>query len=544
MRAMAFLTRSIRQDSRLLTHHLMRGAMAALILYLFSMEFLVYASKSAVGGTFAATVMICCYWFMTLIGGIHFSTAIVEEKEEQTLALLRMTGASSFSILAGKSLPRLAITILLLCVIAPFLILALMLGGVLPLGLLSAILGICCYAVMLSQMGLLASVVCASASRAFLLTSVLWVAFELCHWWYAMIVPVAMIASETGDNWLIDLLQTWFDWVPETSLIANLTNDLLTFSTSDALNSDNWLPVRLWNLLCEVWHLHMGFHLLAAAGFFVTSWLLFESCTSKAVGEGVQRTPQKTAIAVLRPRPWTDAIAWKSWQYTSGGVVWLLMRAAAPVVIVGVLLILSNFVFGQRIDFADLAGWLLVFGTGFFLINMTRLFGRILNVEIYDKTLASLVMLPRKTSHTLWAMMIGLVPAVAAGFVATVIGICAIVLDSSDPQRSVEQMIGVLAEPWFWDLIGWNVLSLHLGLLLTTYVRYGGMIIGYMLLWLLAPMCCMSLLAVLGVAGGGGADISRFIEFAFPIALIGIELVACIGMQKAILRRVEDLAAR
>ena len=54
---------------------------------------------------------------------------MAEEKEEQTLGLLRMTGLSPLSILLGKSTSRLCGALLLLAAQFPFTIFAVTLGG-------------------------------------------------------------------------------------------------------------------------------------------------------------------------------------------------------------------------------------------------------------------------------------------------------------------------------------------------------------------------------------------------------------------------------
>lgn len=41
-----------------------------------------------------------------------------------------------------------------------------------------------------------------------------------------------------------------------------------------------------------------------------------------------------------------------------------------------------------------------------------------------------------------------------------------------------------------------------------------------------------------------GSDIERLLEYLLPVVMIGVEVVVCIALQRAILRRVEDLAAR
>ena len=73
--------------------------------------------------------MNCCYWCLTLLGVMYFSVAITEEKEEETLPLLRMTGIRNMTLLIGKSIPRLAVVVLLILIAAPFLMLAVTLGG-------------------------------------------------------------------------------------------------------------------------------------------------------------------------------------------------------------------------------------------------------------------------------------------------------------------------------------------------------------------------------------------------------------------------------
>ena len=541
MRATAFLMRSIRQDSRLLSHHLMRGAMAFLILYLFFMQYRVFALRAAAGSQFANTVINCCYWFLTLVGGIHFSTAIVEEKEEQTLTLLRMTGASAFSILAGKSIPRLAIVILFLCVVAPFLMLAMTLGGLVPLGLLSAILGICCYSIMLSQVGLLASVVCKDASRAFAVTAVGWVALELSHWWYGMAEQLSKPRYLFGNTGLLEILQGPLSWISQCSLIANLSDDLLTFATVPPELQGTSVFHRTLYIAKEIFHFHMGFHLVLAAVLFVVSWLLFESCTSRAVSEGDSGASVSTKIASPRQRPWQDAIVWKSWQHVSGGHKWFWIRViVAPVAIAGLAILLSV-LFDGDVEPEFVAGVMIFGGIGFFTVNLCRLFGRLLNAELHQKTMASLVMLPQPTSQTLWSMVWGLIPAVCAGAACSVIGFLWMVVQIFDNYRSIRDVVEVIVEPWFWHLLSWNLLSIHLGLLLTTHIRYGGMVLGYVLLWILAPICCTSFIGVFGSSGGFGRAEEDFLRYLIPLGLIVAELAICFGLQKTILKRVELL---
>ncbi len=96
IRVTSFLTRSIRQESRLLSHHLMRGGLVLAVMFFFTLQLSTASLFGAAGARFVDMILTCCYWFLTLVGGLYFSVCITEEKEEDTLPLLRMTGVSNF----------------------------------------------------------------------------------------------------------------------------------------------------------------------------------------------------------------------------------------------------------------------------------------------------------------------------------------------------------------------------------------------------------------------------------------------------------------
>jgi len=138
----AFLTRSIRQESRLLSHHIARCGMVLLMMYLLALQIFTSPRLGASGLELIRNVMNCCYWCLTLLGLTYFSAAITEEKEEETLPLLRMTGVRNRTLLLGKSLPRLAVVVLLIMVAAPFLMLAVTLGGVVREQIVASLVGL------------------------------------------------------------------------------------------------------------------------------------------------------------------------------------------------------------------------------------------------------------------------------------------------------------------------------------------------------------------------------------------------------------------
>ena len=398
----------------MMSHHLMRCLMAGVILYLFSMEWVAFTRKAAPGGIFAGTVMECCYWFLTMLGGVHFSTAITEEVEEQTLPLLKMTGASSFSILTGKSLPRLGVAVLFLLCAMPFLVLALTLGGVLPLGLASAVLGIVCYAVMLSQLGLLCSVVCRNGKQAFMLTSIGWVAFELCHWWYEIFSGFFSFAlrgtavGTVGTRIMVD----WLPWIPSCSLFGNMTDSLLAFDNlNDVVSGGSWFA-WIAGVTTAVVKFHMGAHLLMAVVFFLISWRLFEPMTTRFASRGDSTVVANATRSTAR-RATGNAVAWKAHEFTTGGRFWFLLRIfVLPAIILT--FVASLEALGENVEPVYLAIAAMYLGAPFLIINASRLLGSIFTDEIHGKTLPSLIMLPQSTQSTAASMVRGLIPAILA----------------------------------------------------------------------------------------------------------------------------------
>lgn len=126
----ALTLRSLRQDSRLLRFHLLRLAVAsALVLAVLTVWD--SAEYSEAPGRFLLEILGWAnFWSVTIAGVLLFVPTITEEKEDQTLGLLRMTGIGPASLLLGKALPKLAQLLLVLIVQLPLVWLTLTLGGV------------------------------------------------------------------------------------------------------------------------------------------------------------------------------------------------------------------------------------------------------------------------------------------------------------------------------------------------------------------------------------------------------------------------------
>lgn len=129
-KSLALFFRAIRVDARLLHSHIMRLALLFFVSVTLLWTTLVGGVMGAPGLWFFIQLTIINTVFATLSGPLLFATCITEEKEEQTLGLLRMANVGPFSLLLGKLAPRLTSAILVLVVQFPFTLLAITLGGV------------------------------------------------------------------------------------------------------------------------------------------------------------------------------------------------------------------------------------------------------------------------------------------------------------------------------------------------------------------------------------------------------------------------------
>ncbi|MEP3482499.1 MAG: hypothetical protein ABJZ55_24875 [Fuerstiella sp.] len=519
MRAAAFMTRSIRQDSRTISHHLMRAAVAAFILFLFMMQVSQTTIQIGAGGNFAAQVFQCCYWFLTLLGGVHFSAAISEEKEEQTLPLLKMTGASGFAILLGKSLPRLSVAVLFLICVAPFLLLSVTLGGVLIQGLVSSILSVLFYSLMLSQLGLLASVLAKNSRRAFSMMFFFWSLTEQMWLWVMLVGGLELVSSQTYG--------VWYDHAFSSSLFMNLNLTLLGFAEA------SW------------WYPHMTVHLGVSVCAFVLSWLSFNRFTEERSSGASSNWMNHLVSANHRSRVWDRATAWKTWHVLTGGVRWLWIRALGGIVlsfglVTAVVIAVNGSFQAEAICIGSFWIALIVF-----LLSVGRMTGLVYQTEIQQKTLSTLVMLPAPASETFLSMLKGMLPAIAASFVPVIVGFVAmlsVLMEARGNFQSnvLSDIVEIIVVPWFWHFFSWALVTLALGTYLSTRVRHGGLLIAIGLLWVIAPI-------MFGLFFGivvGSSNAREFFEYVVPVMLITVELAMALILMRSTFSHLEQLAAR
>ena len=295
----------------------------------------------------------------------------------------------------------------------------------------------------------------------------------------------------------------------------------------------------------SILHPQMTFHLTAGVICFFVSLLLFEKFSARAIGQG---------LAGNAPREWKfwnkskrrsartgqPALPWKSWYFMTGGLRWFLLKLFGFPLLTSLGFASICIMVDEALDFEVLAVFLIVTGTALTIIETARAMGRVLNEEIFRQTLGTLVMLPRTLEQTIWPLVGCVLPVVVPPLCCLLLGT---LLLSAQDRSFAEDVVELFVEPWFWHFVSWYVLTTHLGILLSTMLRYGGMLVAVAIMWIAAPMLfVMFMMTVAFMLTGIGRGSDWFIENLLPTFLIVLECVLCVILQRAIIRRLQNLA--
>jgi len=543
--ASAFFVRSVRQEARFISHHVLRAGLAAVILVIFAGHLATDPLSVSAGNTFARTVLYSLYGFITLLGGDYFCAAIVEEKEERTLPLLVLTGASPLAILIGKSGPRLISVLLLVLIATPFLLLSLTLGGLVFRNVLTAILGVLAYSLMLSQLGLFASVISHTLPMAFSRTLVLWGTVEflpLLGW--AVATGTMALSSHANTaaaeefvasgslfsaEWLeyalgwLHLNARWLQIVTdELPLFGNLSLYLVGFGNE------------------PIWRPQMTFHLLLAGGFLLVSWLTFQRMTATALTFEADAPRKSTGLTRKTLRVSGQALTWKSWRWLAGGWTWFWFRLLGIPAIVTTASLGIAWAMGESLPLWVLGMILMLFGVVAFVCNFAISLDRLFTTEIQQKTLSSLLQLPISRNALCGQMTLGLVPSIVASMSCLIFGI--VLLLWVEP-KAVEAAKYAVASGWPYLIAALLATTLYLGLLLSVRMRFGGMLVAIALMWFVFPIVINSLMAIASLAFRPAA-IGRWSQTTLPFVLIALQIPAYIWLHRALLSSLDKAGAR
>lgn len=514
---LAMLQRAIRLDARLVRTHLFRLGFAVLVYGGFCQ-----ASVSSIGSLVGApglklfTTMAWLNVVLISLAGISFfATAISEEKEEDTLGLLKMAGINPLGILLGKSTSRLLGTILLLLVQFPFILLAITLGGVTLGQVLAGYFSLAAFMVLLANVGLLCSVVFRRGGMASTVTGLALLLYFSAGYLVRLIAfgltnGGVIAGNGAADQWI----ESTADALQSIS-IANRIDEIVTTGFAGA-------PV--------------GFQVLAslalAAVSFVLAWAGFHRFTRDARAGEHRRGDALASLIRLgqrrRSRPGKHMLAWKEFHFVAGGV---------PVQIVKFLfyglITLALFSVAERYydyTFAQ-AGEFVAIGMLAAIVVESGMYASVIfHDEWRDRTLPLLTMLPISTKRVMYSKIVGCLPAFLPALFWLIMG-CIIW-----PDGIVEMgKCLILPSRWFCLLV-W-LLFLTLTIFFSMVVRWGALPLALAVMAggaFISSCCGLPLLG--GLIGFGQGGFASEVGLLFVDAVIATLIVL---LQLDVHRRLE-----
>ncbi len=446
---LALLERSMRVDARAWGPHLARfGLMTAIYIAV------CYASATsnmfgAPGLRFFTSIGYLNLVFMTLLGIGFFSTAVTEEKEEDTLGLMLMAGISPLGILMGKSGGRLFQALLLISVQYPFTLLAVTLGGVTQDQVWSAYLGMFAYMVMLAGVGLLCSTI-AHRNRS--------ASFRL-----ILIIVV---------YWLIPLLSN--------RVLIEIGTKVPYLSKSLAVIGESCIFIQMGTILMTgfhetLWSRQVVTNLAIGVLSFVLSWALFGLAVREPATEAASRgflTRSRRFQLFTPSRPWPEPMIWKDFYFISGGIGGVLVRCVLYTLLAALSIFITYAYFGgARIGNPErhAHGMFLVFAMFGVSLDAALVVSRSLHEEVRSQTLATLMLLPRSTGMILYGKIIGSLLGWLPGPICLFLGMIA---PPYGPKNVSEFFKGEGAAVWF---VSHLILVPHAAAALAMFVRWGAL---------------------------------------------------------------------
>lgn len=465
---LALFVRSLREDSRSRATYWARlglGCFLLLMLFFFAAQ---NRWSNAPGREFFTIVIFFQVAAITLMGLSYFASAVAEEKEEQTLGLLRMTDLSPLSILLGKSTSRLCGALLLLVAQFPFTIMAVTFGGI--------------------SLGQVVASYCAVGAFTFLLCNL------------ALLGSVISRGVAGAATFCIAVIGLLLAVVPLLYALQSADTNYLHWNASfGRLASGIWTATPIARLL-EV--LGTGYrggaigwqvltNLAFGVGCFLLAWAAFQRfCDRESVVPSAPlRVPAAGTVSTVGtrlrkgrpPRVWARALVWKDFHFLCGGRLGFLIRAAA---------------YGSTVAYAvwefSAGGMARSFGLSMFAfrllplvfyIDVGAMAARIFRTELRDQTLSALAVIPGTMRDIVRQKALACLLAAAPGVV------CCAALKIIPPFFRGSGLMGNLVTALLSIIAGWMItvvlvvliawLSLHMkrgalpaGLLLT-YIGYG-----------------------------------------------------------------------
>lgn len=522
--AFALLEQSLRLDSRSRSTHWLRLILCVAIYISLCMTVSSRFPTGAPGLQFLEGIAYLDLCFLTLLGIGLFSTAITEEKEEDTLGLMMMAGINPIGILAGKTGGRLCQALLLVAVQYPFMLLAVTMGGVMPYQIWSITVALLAYVVFLAGLGLLCSTI-APRNRA---SGTLMIIGLAAYVILPLLVAGLAALHTSGDiSWTNGLHLSASSWnrlseMGELSVFVRMSHILATGFNDPAFG------------------LQFYSNVVAGLAFAALSWALFGIATRSPSTEANSRgllAQGRSRFGWSAGRCWTNPFLWKDFYFVAGGFGTILIRTLYYLALVFIARC-SEPVFGvQRGMWAELCLIWIMFSLP---VDAALLMARSMHDEVRAQTLSALMMLPRSSNGIVYSKVAGALLGFLPGII---VGAC--VLLGSQAGREGLHDVFKNREGWIVPLaVLYFALVPNYAALTALYVRWGAvpLAIGLTIATYFVLSICIGIFLMVY---SGPPSPSANLGFAMLIMFLGIALLAInVACHIGVLFRVQALAEK
>jgi hypothetical protein len=459
-RTLALVERSLRVDTRLTRTHLIRLAFAGLILLLLARVQTDVTAYNSPGLDVFASICWLNFFLLNLAAISFFSTVITEEKEEMTLGLLRMAGISPVGMLLGKVTPRLISVVMLLSVQIPFTLLAITLGGVTIHQVLAGYSCLLAFSVMAAGVGALFSTICQRSNLAVTLTTATFGTLYVSKWIVSELLDGLRDSdwiTSTGERIGLDAVDSLFRL---TGIAA--IQELLTTNYSGDLLSYQVVSNVVIGGVC-----------------FLLSWTVFDVFTRNDYHAAPPRGlaaffGSRVATINDTKRVWQNAIAWKDFNFLTGGWAAIIIKLLAYSILMGGM----SFSLATRMRSGtseNIGATLMSSMLTAMAVEIPIYLSRLFREELRWQTWAVLSLLPESTGRLVWNKLIGVLPTFLPALVVFAVGA------SFSPGFFHDLLKVTVLNIAGWHLLFQYLLGVQLVVLLSLIVKWGALPLGFSL---------------------------------------------------------------
>ena len=530
---LTLLTRALKADAKLRRSHAFRIGSTLLILLFLIVAHATSGGVGAPGLRFFTLISWLNLALITLAGTSFFATAITEEKEEGTLGLLQLAGISTMGLLLGMSTARLIAALLVFLVQLPFALLAVSLGGVTARQIIAVDAALAAYMVMLANVAMLASVVSrrsASASAGMVLF--LLVLLPFVHFGDYAVETLVAANYLQADSRFVMAGEAVFNFFQEISIVTSI---------ADVLEVDHDAASMTGQVVL---------HLTTAVLAFVLSWLVFERFTRYSDGAVPSRgvLPKvNSRWGLFVERPWRRPLIWKDYHFLTGGHTLALAK------LIGYPLLFAATYYWRDmlhqvtgLSFPQLSRQLMFVLIG---CGMCLYASRLFHEEMKWGTLPNLTMLPQSIASIAWekvaGCLLGLLPdlVVLCGLHAVIWHHVAAQNLSGDELNSTAvvfgfltffktSLLGDLSNPGVWLILMQLMVLLHLTVLCSLIVKWGGLATAVAIQLILNALLVGPTSAVVaGLTAAYGGDEVAIAPIVYTGCLLAVVLQFLIGLR-------------